>query len=45
MAIVKKIAQGWIVVSENTGIPLVNRIFHSKSAAKSFASRLTPGFY
>lgn len=45
MAIVKKVKNGWIVVSEGTGIPLVNRVFNSKSAATSYASKLTPGFY
>ena len=45
MAIVKKISQGWIIVSENTGIPLVNRVFSSKIAATNFAQKFSPGMY
>ena len=45
MAIVKKISQGWIVVSEATGIPVVNRIFNSKQAAKNYAASFSPGLY
>ena len=45
MAIVKKISQGWIIVSEATGIPLLNRIFHSRSAAQNYASKFSPGMY
>lgn len=45
MAIVKKIAQGWIVVSEMTGIPLINRVFNSKIAAKNYAAKFSPSMY
>lgn len=45
MAIVKKISQGWIIVSENTGIPMMNRVFSSKSAAQYFASKLSSSLY
>lgn len=45
MAIVKKIPSGWMVVSERTGLPLIQRIFNSKGAAKAAASRISPGFY
>jgi hypothetical protein len=45
MAIVKKVAQGWIIVSENSGIPLVNRVFHSRSAAQNYASKFSPNMY
>lgn len=45
MAIVKKISQGWIIVSEHTGIPLMNRIFKSRMAAENFAQKFSPGMY
>lgn len=45
MAIVKRISQGWIVVSEATGIPLVSRVFHSKLAAKDYAAKYSPSMY
>lgn len=45
MAIVKKIAQGWIVVSEITGIPVINRVFYSRTAAKNHASKFSPNMY
>jgi len=45
MAIVKKVNSGWIIVSESTGLPLLNRIFNSRGAAKSYASKISPGFY
>jgi hypothetical protein len=45
MAIVKKISQGWIIVSEHTGIPIVSRVFASRSAARTFAQKFSPGMY
>lgn len=45
MAIVKRIAKGWIVVSEHTGIPLINRVFTSRIAAQSYAAKFSPGMY
>lgn len=45
MAIVKKISQGWIIVSENTGIPLVNRVFSSRMAAQNYAAKFSPTMY
>lgn len=45
MAIVKKIRQGYIIVSENTGIPMVNRVFTSRLAAKNYAAKFSPGLY
>lgn len=45
MALVKKVSQGWIIVSDNTGIPLINRIFSSKMAAQNFAQKFSPGMY
>jgi len=45
MAIVKKISQGWIIVSENTGIPIMNRVFASRNTAQTFAQKFSPGMY
>ncbi len=45
IAIVKKVSQGWLVVSEHTGIPLVDRVFHSRISAKNFAAKYSPGMY
>lgn len=45
MAIVKKVPRGWIVVSANSGLPVIDRVFHSLLAAKNYAARLNPGMY
>lgn len=45
MALVKKTPQGFIIVSEATGIPLINRVFKSRMAAQNFASKFSPGMY
>lgn len=45
MAIVRRVRDGWIVVSEFTNEPLVNRVFRSKALAEQFAAQYGPGNY
>ena len=45
MAIVRRVKAGWIVVSEQTNQPLINRVFKSKDLALQFAAQYGPGNY
>lgn len=45
MAIVKRVNNGWIVVSANTGIPIIDRVFNSRIAARNYAARSSPRNY
>lgn len=45
MAIVKRVKTGWIVVSEYTNQPLINRVFRNKALALQFAAQYGPQNY
>ena len=45
MAIGRRVKAGWIVVSEGSNEPLINRVFRSRDLALQFAAQYGPGNY
>lgn len=45
MAHIKKVRAGWIVVSDSSNDPVINRVFKSRIDALHFAQQFSPGNY